>query len=124
VKSLKAAPSGVQFLVNAPPRGYSGPSGPVYAFEFYPKTETVPGGLQALAMVTYKMNHPTFKNTILAAGPDRDFKASYDGWGCLTRVIAIIEYRDPDKKAEVTEFNMCQLLHWQTFKALDSRILP
>ena len=58
-------------------------------------------------------DHPTFKNSILAAGPDRAFKASYDGWGCLDRVIAVVEYRDPDRQAEAALFNMCELVRYQ-----------
>jgi hypothetical protein len=54
--------------------------------------------------------HETFKDPLLTTGPDRDFTASYDGWGCLNKVIVLIEYVDPEKSPEIAEFDMCAAL--------------
>ena len=61
-------------------------------------------------MVTYRLDHPTFKNALLTTGPDRDFTASYDGWGCLPQVIVLIEYVNPEQSPEIAEFDMCAAL--------------
>ena len=81
---------------------------PIYRFELFPDMSSIPDGPGSIALITYKMDHPTFKNTLLATGPEREFRASYDGWGCLTRVIAVIEYTDPDRAPTITTFNMCE----------------
>lgn len=102
------------FQVTATSRGHKNRAGQVvYVFEMYPQPATVRGGLSSIALVTYKLNHPSFRNTVLAGGPDREFRASYDGWGALDRVIAVIEYNDPDRKVEVTTFNMQEILGWK-----------
>ncbi|MGH8510336.1 MAG: ATP-binding protein [Gammaproteobacteria bacterium] len=112
--ALKESPTEVLFKVTATSRGYKNPAGqPVYAFEMYPQPDTVRGGLSSIALVTYKLNHPSFRNSVLAGGPDREFRASYNGWGALDRVIVVIEYNDPDRKVEVTTFNMQEILGWK-----------
>jgi hypothetical protein len=46
----------------------------------------------------------------MTAGVNRGFRASYIGWGCLTRIVAVIEYKDPARPASATEFDMCASL--------------
>lgn len=112
--ALKESPTDVLFQVTATSLGYKNPAGQVmYAFEMYPQPATVRTGLSSIALVTYKLNHPSFKNTMLAGEPDGEFRASYHGWGALDRVIAVIEYNDPDRKVEVTTFNMLEILGWK-----------
>jgi hypothetical protein len=83
-----------------------------YRFTISPEASSIPDGLQSVAFITYRMAHQTFRNSLLATGPDRNFSASYDGVGCLTYVVALIEYVDPDKPPSVVTFNMCDLLGW------------
>ncbi len=87
----------------------------IYKFELFPLQETLPSGKDAVAFVTYLANHPTFQNTLLTAGQARDFRASYSGWGCLRRIVALTEYADPARAPTVTVFDMCELLGgaWQ-----------
>jgi hypothetical protein len=83
----------------------------VYNFRLFPIEESIPGGLGQVALITYRMDHPTFRNSLLATGPDRDFTASYDGWGCLEQVIVVIEYADPDEIPSIASFDMCEAVN-------------
>ena len=101
----------VQFAAQALPAGYRNPQGQeVYRFVLSPTTEALSRLRQQAAVVTYRMDHPSFNNALLATGADRDFNASYVGWGCLSKVVALIEYVDPEQPAEVREFDMCALI--------------
>ena len=40
------------------------------------------------------------------------FTASYTGWGCMSNVVVLMEYIDPDRPAEIAAYNMCQALGW------------
>jgi len=102
--------SQVQFGATATPLGYKGPDGkPVYRFSLMPQHAL--DQLRAeVAVVTYRMDHPTFQNSLLATGPERGFVASYTGWGCLRDVVVLIEYRDPDRGNELTAFDMCRAM--------------
>jgi hypothetical protein len=85
----------------------------VYNFSVFPEAGTLPTGENAIAFITYLMEHSTFRNTLLTAGPDRGFRASYLGWGCLTQSVALVEYKDPTKLPTVTKFNMCESVRFQ-----------
>ena len=103
----------IVFTASAKPYSYKNPSGQqVYKFTLSVDANSVPEGLKSIAFITYRMDHPTFQNTLLATGPDRKFTASYDGWGCLSNVTAVIEYLDPDKLPEIAAFDMCKALGW------------
>ena len=65
-----------------------------------------------VAVITYRMDHPSFQNSLLATGPESGFNASYTGWGCLSNVVVLMEYIDPDRPAEIAAYNMCQALGW------------
>ncbi len=82
----------------------------IYKFELFPIPETLPSGGDAVAFVTYLADHPTFQNTLLTGGQQRGFRATYTGWGCLRRIVALAEYADPAKSPTVTAFDMCELL--------------
>jgi hypothetical protein len=104
--------SDVAFTARATPRGYRDGAGrPIYRFTLMPE-----GGGQAVekevATVTYRMDHPTFRNVLLTTGPDRAFEAEYDGWGCLRSVTVLVEYLDPDRSPALSEFDMCAQLGW------------
>ena len=110
LSSLKQDTS-IRFAARAEDLGYRNPSNQeVYNFELYPETNTLPRGVNAVAFITYLADHPSFRNTLLTAGPDRQFRASYIGWGCLNSVTALIEYKDPTKPPTVAEFDMCKSL--------------
>ena len=101
----------IVFKASRAPRGYADGLGrPIYLFRLFPEPRSVPEGLDSIAVITYKMDHPTFQNSLLATGPDRKFVASYDGWGCLSQVIVVIEYADPSKAPEIASFDMCGAL--------------
>jgi hypothetical protein len=103
----------IVFGARATPRGYdASPGRPMYFFELFPQRTSPPGDLANVALVTYKMDHPTFQNTLMATGPDKKFVASYNGWGCLRQVIAIVEYSDPDRPPAIAAFDMCEALGW------------
>jgi len=84
----------------------------VYNFALYPEERTLPAGPDAVAFITYLADHPTFQDTLMTAGPDRQFRVAYIGWGCLVRITALVEYRDPAKSPTAAEFNMCEKLGW------------
>jgi hypothetical protein len=119
VLSGETIPSGyintdIRFRATAKEYPYRSRTGlPTYGFAMSPVPESVPGGLGSLAFVTYRMAHHTFPNSLIATGPDRNFTASYDGVGCLSRVVAVIEYADPDKAPAVASFDMCKELGWR-----------
>ena len=82
----------------------------IYRYSLSPDASTLPRGEAAVAVVTYRLEHETFKNPLLTTGPDGGFTASYDGWGCLTQVIVLIEYVNPERSPEIAEFDMCAAL--------------
>jgi len=82
----------------------------IYKFELFPQPNTLPAGGNAVALISYLADHPTFQNTLLTGGPKRGFRVSYQGWGCLTRIVALTEYADPTKSPTVTVFDMCKML--------------
>ena len=90
---------------------YKNPDGKkVYKYQLFPDPATLPQGDTSIAFITYLANHPTFYNTLMTAGANRNFRATYIGWGCLTRIVALIEYQDPDKTASVAVFDMCAVV--------------
>ncbi len=108
-----ATRSAVRFTAVAESLGYKNPQGQtVYRFVLKPAPELAATLQQEAAVVTYRMDHPTFQNSLLATGPERGFSASYNGWGCLSHVVVLIEYVDPDRAAEITAYNMCTALGW------------
>lgn len=100
----------VRFRSQRVPKNLKIEQGDVYEFSMWPVADSVPGGLQGLAAVTFKMNHPTFRNKVLVGDPKQGFRASYIGWGCLGSVPVLLEYADPRKPPEVALFAMCDHL--------------
>jgi len=106
--------AGIHFIATAtPPNDGTGSGKEEYKFEMSPDFNSIQGGFDAVAFITYRMNHSTFRNTLITTGPDRRFRASYDGWGCLNQVYALVEYDDVERDPALVDFNMCQLLDWQ-----------
>jgi len=100
----------IQFSAVASDLHYTSGGTEIYKFELFPQPQTLPSGKDAVAFITYLADHPTFQNTLLTAGQKRKFRASYTGWGCLSRIIALTEYTDPTESPTVTVFDMCKLL--------------
>lgn len=88
--------------------GYSTEQRAIYQYSLWPVSESVPGGLKTLAAVTYKMNHPSFKNKFLTGDPSLDFLAYYVGWGSMNWVPVLIEYTDLSRPPEVAIFAMTE----------------
>ena len=83
---------------------------PTFTFRMFPIETSIPGGFANVALVTYRMDHRTFPNSLIAAGPDRRFAGSYDGVGCLRLVTVLVEYIDPDRRPSVCQFDQCALM--------------
>ena len=54
------------------------------------------------------MNHRSFKTSVLSAGAGSGFTASYNGWGCLSKVYVLIEYFDPYTPPRLVTFDQCE----------------
>lgn len=103
----------IRFTASSDDLGYRTSIGQrVYKFLLYPVESSLPRGKSAVAVITYRMDHPTFQNGLLATGPNHSFAASYTGWGCLRQVTALIEYADPQHAPEIAEYDMCAALGW------------
>jgi hypothetical protein len=103
----------IRFTARATDLGFKNPSNQqVFKFDLFPQPGTLPSGQDAIAFITYLANHPTFQNTLMTAGADRSFRASYTGWGCLNKIVAMAEYKDPTRPPTVAEFDMCKELGW------------
>lgn len=83
----------------------------VYRYEMFPRPEVLKGPLKKASQVSYYMNHSTFREKLLTAGPNDGFTASYQGWGCLNKVYVLIEYSDPEMPPEVTWYDVCASLN-------------
>lgn len=113
LESAWARDTRIEFAARAEPiRGRVVNGFQYYDFEVYPKKETLPEAAKSVAIITYKMDHPAFKNSLITTGPNEGFTASYQGWGCMCRVIAVIEYANPDQAPIIVNFNMCEALGW------------
>lgn len=85
---------------------------PQFRFQLRPATPLPTSGPDAVASVTYRLAHATFKNPLMTTGPERQFVATYEGWGCLNVVIALVEFQDPEKVPALAQFDMCKALGW------------
>jgi hypothetical protein len=104
LSSMAAAPS-IRFRASAMRQG-----GSSCLFSLYPDpTDPV---TREMAIVTYVARHRTFLNHFMTAGPEQGFKVSYEGWGCLTSIWALVEYSDVTRPPSITDFDMCRELGW------------
>lgn len=108
--ALANHPSPVAFDVEMRPLQVDPKLGQLYRFELFPQGNTVEGGMNGVAMITMLLDSPSFKKSIISAGPKEEFKCTYEGWGCLDDVVAVIEYREPSRRAEVTIIRMCDIV--------------
>jgi hypothetical protein len=97
----------VRFRARRVAQDYQIEQGQVYEYSLEPVAGSVPGGLGRLVVVTFKMDHPTFRNKLLVGDPQRGFRATYIGWGCLSVVPVLLEYADPRQPPQVAMFEMC-----------------
>jgi len=103
----------IRFTARADDLGYRNPAGQqIYKFSLMPDPSMLAQAKKNVAVITYRMDHATFQNALLATGADRDFTASYTGWGCLRRVVVLIEYIEPDQPPELAYYDMCDALNW------------
>ena len=101
----------VRFIGKRVPLGYVDTTGrEIYDWSLAPDAQSLRTGLDGIAALTYRMDHPTFKQKLYATGRDTKFEFTYTGWGCLTRVLALIEYSNPEVLPEIAEFNMCDVV--------------
>jgi len=80
---------------------------PVFRWDLYPTAESLRDARKPPSQISYYMNHPTFNVKLLSAGAGTGFRASYNGWGCLSVVYVLIEYMDPDTPPSLTHFDQC-----------------
>ena len=107
----KLANHSIRFTARMQDLGYRNPQGQqIYKFLLSPDPSTLPRGDSAVAVVTYRVDHPTFQNALMTTGPDRNFTASYIGWGCLSNIIVLIEYSNPERSPEIAQYDMCAAL--------------
>lgn len=103
--------SGIQFRAKATSLGTRNSNNQeIHQFEMFPDKSALDN--DQIAFITYLADHPTFRNTLMTAGSDRAFRVSYTGWGCLRQIVALIEYKDPEKPPSVARFDMCSLIGW------------
>jgi hypothetical protein len=96
------------FRVRRTPVTHDNPAGQsIYRFEIFPEPSSLPRGPDSIALITYILDHPSFFNSLLPASAERNFTASYTGWGCLRNVIAVVEYTNPDSATTIQHFDMC-----------------
>jgi hypothetical protein len=102
--------STIKFTVEARDQKWKDGQGrEIYDFWLSPRRDSLEAG--EVAFITYFADHPTFNRTLMVSGPDRGFRVTYTGWGCLTRIVAVIEFTKPVPIA-VAEFDMCKILGW------------
>jgi uncharacterized protein YoxC len=81
--------------------------GPEYEFsaELRAKSEV----LSKIDKVDYFFDHPTFRQPHMESNnPANNFRVSYVGWGCLSRVEVTIFFKDGGKRSST--FDMCSQL--------------
>lgn len=100
----------LRFGASRTPTGKMPDGTPLYQFDLFPLAQTLSGPLRSASQVSYYMNHPTFNPKLLSAGSGSGFRASYTGWGCLTRVYVLIEYADPDTPPQMTQYDQCSAI--------------
>lgn len=104
------SPSDLQFTANAFDQHKQDSEGrELYYFSLYPRPATIPPDA---AFITYLAEYPTFQQTLMVGGRDRRFRVGYSGWGCLTRIVAVVEFTTPTRPPAVSQFDMCAALRW------------
>lgn len=103
--------NGIEFGARSSRLGWKTADGKdVKYYAMYPLPEAVDGPLRKASQISYYMNHSSFREKLLTAGPTDGFTASYQGWGCLAKVYVLIEYADPEMPPEVGWYDMCSKL--------------
>jgi hypothetical protein len=103
----------IKFRATAKEYPYKSVGGlPTYKFQMFPLEQSLQGGYESIALITYIMDNSTFLNPLISTGPDTKFTGTYDGVGCLDRVIAVIEYSDVDKPLAIAQFDMCRIVEY------------
>jgi hypothetical protein len=101
----------LRFTAQAQDLGYRNPQGqPVYRFSLFRSAPRCPrerrrSPSSPIAWTIRPSRTPS------GHGPDREFTASYTGWGCLRQVVALIEYVNPDRSPEIAAFDMCAAIN-------------
>jgi hypothetical protein len=84
----------------------------LYRFTIHPDRNTLPSGPDAVDAITYMADHPSFNRRMLVGRAEKGYAASYVGWGCLSKIVALIAYADPHRQPERTTFDGCPP-HWR-----------
>lgn len=100
----------LKFKVTYKSRGFKNPDGrDVYYFKIFPDPASISAGKSPLASITYRMAHQSFAVQLVTTGPNDNFTLAYNGWGTI-KVIAIIEYADPEEAPTIAIFDMAKVL--------------
>ena len=67
--------------------------------------EVPPDRQDDIARVTYFLNHPSFGTPLMEGDAKNSFRASYNGWGCLSNVIITVTVKDGEEKE--LDFDQC-----------------
>ncbi len=100
----------LKFKVTYKSRGFKTTDGrDVYYFKIFPDPASISAGKRPLASITYRMAHQSFAVQLVTTGPNDNFTLAYNGWGTI-KVIAIIEYADPEEAPTIAIFDMAKVL--------------
>jgi transcription initiation factor IIF auxiliary subunit len=67
---------------------------------------------EQISKVIYDRNHESFKQRYLTSpDPSNNFEVSWNGYGCLTNLIAVIYFKDGTNKS--IRINMCKQIGWE-----------
>lgn len=106
----RVADNKIEFGATATEVNAAGTSYDKYRFELFPNTSSLPDGAGKMTRVSYILSHESFNYKHLVGTPGTNFKTGYVGWGCLRRIIAIIEYAEPEQAPSISIFDMCEKL--------------
>jgi hypothetical protein len=104
----------IQFEVTTRPVDPDVSGKPQYEFTIAPVPSSVPGGLDSIGVISYRLDNPRDSgddHVFKFASRDTGFAVSYQEWGCLTQLaVALIEYKQPDKGPSIATIDMCEVL--------------
>lgn len=87
----------------------------MHQYLIMPEADSIPGGLESVATLLFRLDHRSFKNRVLTAPPRADrkrFLAAYEGWGCVRNTLVLIEYVDQEKLPGLATLDTCKELGW------------
>jgi hypothetical protein len=104
----------IRFLATQGPPRYTTPDGSqMYQFRVFPDKTSITASLKGAAAITYRMEDDPVKPqpaVFLGISGPPGFGVRVNFSRCYKSVVAVIEYKDPEKSAEIAAFDMCALL--------------